>query len=334
MSGRIEKEKEIEQKIKQILFNQPDIIKDYSKSFGNKTFNTKKAYICHVINFCSYLKREYQIDVNDIQQLQKINYSHINAYMDYTKHYDPNGNYINKEAGTCAFEFYAIKHFCKFLMLSKYIQNNPCLDVEIPKDKKKHDIISLEPEEIKIIKNNILKGVGSHKAKAYQEKWKTRDLCIVMLGITTGLRVSAITNIDLDDINFKEKTLNTIEKGNFERTIYLSDKLIEIIQLWIKDRNKILNGINCNALFISSRKQRIAVTTIRSLMDKYAYNIHKKITPHKLRSTCATNLYDKTGDIYLVADVLGHNNIQNTKRYAKVSNNKRKMAAQELSKLI
>ena len=155
-----------------------------------------------------------------------------------------------------------------------------------------------------------------------------------MLGITTGLRVSAISNIDIDDIDFKNNVLRTIEKGGYEREIFLSDKLVDIINNWIVDRKKILGKIECNALFISTQKKRIGITTIRSLLTKYTYNISKHITPHKLRSTTAINLYDTTGDIFLVADVLGHHNIENTKRYTKVSNAKRKYAADKLSNLI
>ena len=110
--------------------------------------------------------------------------------------------------------------------------------------------------------------------------------------------------------------------------------MIEIIKIWLCDREKLLKNDNCEALFISAKQQRIGVNTIRDMLKKYTYNIDKKITPHKLRSTAATNLYDATGDIYLVADVLGHHNIQNTKRYAKVSNSKKEFAADTLSKLI
>lgn len=334
MSGRIQRDKELEEKINLLVNTQPLIIKEYSKSFGNKTSNTKRAYIKHAISFVNYLKNEYDLDISNTSNIRTLNYSHISSYIDYIKSHTPDGKYINKEAGTCAAEFYAIKHFCKYLFLCRYIDYNPCSDIEVPKDKKQHEIISLTPEEIQIIKDNISKGVGSNRAKAYQNTWKTRDLCIVMLGVSTGLRVSAISNIDLKDINFKEKTLRTIEKGNFERTIYLSEKLIEIINDWLSDRQKILGNLSCDALFISSRKTRIGLTTIRTLLEKYTYNIPKHITPHKLRSTTATNLYDKTGDIYLVADVLGHHNIQNTRRYAKVSNEKRIFAANQLSSLL
>jgi integrase/recombinase XerC len=128
----------------------------------------------------------------------------------------------------------------------------------------------------------------------------------------------------------------TIEKGEEERTVFLSDKMMELLKTWLYDREQILRkcNVDCDALFISSEKQRIGITTIRDMLKKYTYNIDKHITPHKLRSTAATNLYEKTGDIYLVADVLGHHNIQNTRRYAKVSNNKRMIAAKELSNLI
>lgn len=334
MSGRFEKDKIIENKIKKTIANQPKIICDYSKSFGNKTCSTKQTYISHAINFITYLFKEYNIDFNKIEDIKTLNYAHITSYMNHIKNHTTNGEYINKEAISCATEFYAVKHFCKYLKLCRVIDYNPCDEVEVPRDKKVREIISLSPKEIELIKNNISEGVGSSRAKAKQEKWKNRDLCIILLGITTGLRVSAISNIDVKDINFKKKTIKTIEKGDYTRDIFLSDKIIEILNNWIADRDKLVNGHHCDALFISANRQRISVSTIRLLLKKYTYNINKKITPHKLRSTAATNLYDKTGDIYLVADVLGHHNIQNTKRYAKISNSKKEFAAKTLSELI
>lgn len=336
MSGRLEKDLMIENKIRLIVKEQPKIIAGYSQSFGRKTSNTKHIYIKHVINFCNYLKREFDIDMNNFTNIKSLNYSHIVSYINYIKYHNPDGTYIMKEDCSCATELYAIKHFCKYLKLCKYIDYNPCDEVEMPKDKKNHKIISLTQDEIQMIKNNILNGVGTNKAKATQKKWINRDMCILFLGITTGLRVSAIANIDINDINFDEHYITTIEKGGVERTVFLSDKMIELLNVWLFDRKQMLlkHNTECDALFISSAKKRIGVNTIRDMIKKYTYNIDKKITPHKLRSTAATNLYDKTGDIYLVADVLGHKNIQNTRRYAQVSDNKRIYAANTLSDLI
>ena len=334
MSGRSERDSKIEDKIKLLLVKEHSIFKEYANSFGNKTARTKESYIIRSIHFVKYLEREYGLDFSNIKDIRRLNYSHVNSYMNYIKTYTPNGEKVEKTAISCATDYYAIKHFCRFLFLCRYIKYNPCENIEVPKDKKHHEIVSLTPEEINIIKENIYNGVGTDLAKAYQYKWRSRDLCLVMLGISTGLRVTAIANIDVNDIDFKNKTLRTIEKGGFERSVYLSDKIIDVINQWMIDRDKILNGVECDALFIAHHKTRIGLTTIRSLLQKYTYNIPKHITPHKLRSTTATNLYDKTGDIYLVADVLGHHNIQNTLRYAKISEDKRKLAANKLADLI
>lgn len=333
MSGRIEKEQLIENKLIALTQKQPQIIVDYLKSFGNKTAQTKQFYLTRVIKFCNYLKK-YGIDISNCQDIKNINYSHIVSYVDNIKICNVNGVKRKKEETTCATEFYAIKHFCKYLKLCRYLEYDPCEGVEVPKDKKIHDVVSLSQEEINIIKNNIEQGVGSARAIGKQFKWKNRDLCIISLGITTGLRVSAIANLDVSDIDFQNKTLKTIEKGNYERTIYLSDKIIQIINNWLTDRSVLLGDYTSNALFISVKKQRMSTNTIRAMLKKYTYNINKKITPHKLRSTAATNLYEKTEDIYLVADVLGHHNIQNTKRYAAVSNSRKQYAVDTLSNLI
>lgn len=336
MSGRMENDLYIENKIKLMIQNQPNVMRGYAQSFGRKTSGTKRVYIRHAINFCTYLQREFHFDVNDVSSFKQLNYAHILDYMEYIKTHAPDGSIIHKEDCSCATEIYAIKHFCKYLKLCRYIDYNPCDEVEVPKDTKNRKIVSLTQDEIQMIKNNILNGVGTKRAKATQKKWINRDMCIVFLGITTGLRVSAIANIDVDDINFEEQYITTIEKGEVERPVYLSDKMMLLLDAWLIDRAKMLNQSNtkCDALFISSEKQRIGTNTIRYTINKYTTNIGKNITPHKLRSTAATNLYAKTGDIYLVANVLGHKNIQNTRRYADVSDTRLMYAADQLSDLI
>ena len=214
------------------------------------------------------------------------------------------------------------------------ITYNPCDNIDVPKSKKEHQIVSMNTDEIDIMKQNILNNVCDYSTQKNRSKWNNRDMCLISLGISTGMRVSAIANIDVSDIDFENHTIRTIEKGEIEKDIYISDKLIDLINIWMIDRSKILGDVECDALFISNHKSRIGVTTIREMISKYSKNIDKHITPHKLRSTCATNLYEQTGDIYLVADVLGHHNIQNTKRYAKISDSKKRAAADVLSKLI
>ena len=170
--------------------------------------------------------------------------------------------------------------------------------------------------------------------KKCDEKFINRNVCIFSLGISTGLRVSAIAQINLDDINFKNNTIQVIEKGNKYRTIHFGDNLKEKIIAWIDDRNEYFADVETNALFISKKKNRISVSAIEDMIEKYTQCIDKHITPHKLRATCATNLYKKTGDIYIVANQLGHANISTTKIYTEIDHESRIKATNILDNLI
>ena len=154
------------------------------------------------------------------------------------------------------------------------------------------------------------------------------------MGISTGLRVSAITQINLEDIDFQNNIINVIEKGNKYRTIYFGDNLKTKLSLWMNDREKYYSDVDTNALFISRKKNRISVSAVEDLLQKYTHNINKKITPHKLRATCATNLYKKTRDIYLVANQLGHANIATTKIYTDIDNESKLKAVEILDNII
>lgn len=178
--------------------------------------------------------------------------------------------------------------------------------------------------------------MGDDLTKQRQEPWKKRDYAIVMLALSLGLRVTSISEINIDDINFETNELKIVEKGNKIRTLMFSDGLAEILLEWVKDREEKLEDMDedISALFISRQHQRLTAPSIRAMLKKYTYNIDKKITPHKLRSTCATNVYEQTGDIYLTADILGHSNIQNTKRYASISEEKKKKAASAMDNIL
>lgn len=338
MNGRLEEELKIETRLKQIIKYKPIIVKDYYASFTDETYNTKMNYINHLITFSDYMENQYHISFNNYSDMKEIKVLHINTYIkqftykeykDGTKKKNTNSYIANKLS--------AIRHFFEFLCNNEIIEYNPCLKINIPKDNRIHTVTYLTKKEIKIVENNIINGVGSERAVNYQKKWTNRDLAIIMLGIATGLRVSAICNINIKDISLETKSIRVIEKGDIEKDVYIPNNVLEIIQDWIKDRNEILESSNINklnALFISSHKKRITTNSVRNLLNKYTYNIDKKITPHKLRSTTATNLLEETGDIYLVAEVLGHKNIQNTRKYAKISNEKKVKAANIMGSLM
>ena len=160
----------------------------------------------------------------------------------------------------------------------------------------------MTPEEVAVVKERIIS--DSKKPK--------RDLCIFMLGCRTGLRQSAITEIDISDIDFEEMKIQVVEKGNVYKDVIIDPDTVRLIRECIEERGEISDN---DALFVSTYKNRITKQFMRRFFEKYAIDLNKRITPHKMRATCATNLYLQTGDIYIVADRLGHSNIENTKRY-------------------
>lgn len=333
MTGRLEEEVKVEAKIKYLIKNKPKIVTRYYNSFMDETYNTKKNYITHTIEFIDYMADKYNIDFDNYEHIKFIKSIHINEFLNnfiYKK-----SNERKKNTNTyIANKLSAIRHFLDFLCDNDILEQNPCSKIKTPRDNRLHSITYLTKDEIDILKNNINSGVGSQQAINYQKKWKNRDLAIIMLGITTGLRVSAICNINIDDISFINKSVRVIEKGDVEKDVYIPDNVLSIISLWLSERNEILNKKDVNALFISNQKKRITTQSVRIMLKKYTYNINKNITPHKLRSTTATNLLEQTGDIALVAEVLGHKNLQNTKRYVKVSNEKKIDAANILGCLV
>lgn len=329
MKGRQENEIKLEKKIQKMLDGCPDIVKRYSMSFTNKTEMTKNAYLRYVIDFVDYIFDTLKLtdDWNNIKP------SDINCYMEYIRYRIVRGEKIENKASIRATKLFAISNFFEFLLSEELVEKNPCKRVSVPKDNEEKEIVYMTPDDINIVKENILNGVGSSKAKAYQRTYRNRDVAILLLGCRTGLRVSSIVEINLEDIDFDKKQIIVTEKGNKTRNISIGKNTINVLNEWIFDRAKILNGIKENALFISNRKTRITVRAVQRLIDKYTFNLNKHITPHKMRSSCACNLLDATDNIYLVQDVLGHKNIANTRRYARVSEKTKRKAADILDSI-
>lgn len=330
MSGREELDRKNIIKLNNKISCYPSIVRGYISSMARKTSYTKLYYATYVCNFLDYIKNSLSMDIYTYSSYKNIKPMHIDSYMDYIK-YDMNGN---EKSGTFrAAQLAAIKGFFEFLKRNDIIIINPCDLTEIPKDKNRHEITTISDEDMKIIMHNIEYGVGSSTAIKRQRKWKSRDKALVLLGVTTGIRMGAILGIDIDDIDFDKRTIQVVEKGDKKRIVYFGKNTSDILKQWLNDRELLIKDINERALFISSHNTRLAPTTMEDIIRRVTTGINKNITPHKMRATCATKLYEQTGDIYIVQQQLGHENIENTKRYAKVSEEKRVKAANILDSL-
>lgn len=321
MCARNEIDKKNMESVDKLTENYPVELKRYIYSLASKTTFTKKAYAYYVGCFLDYLKSN-----NGRYNYKNVKPMDIDAYMEHIK-YDENGK--EKSAMYRAAQLAAISGFFKFLRKNSMIKDNPCEDIEVPKDNTIKEVITIEDDDLEIMINNIKKGVGSHKARSTQMKWINRDIALITLGISTGLRISAIVGIDIDDVNFNDMYIVVTEKGKIQKKVFIGNRTAKAINDWIREREYLAEEDE-KALFISQTGKRIAVRTVQDRFKQISEGTGKKITPHKMRATCATRLLEKTGNIYLVKDQLGHKNISSTEHYARNSERARREAAEIL----
>ena len=226
----------------------------------------------------------------------------------------------------------SIRSLFKYLYKHEYISSSPASIVDTPKI---HDkpIIRLEEYEIDRLYDVITNAEGMTPVqKKHLERNRTRDIAIITLFLGTGIRISELVGIDLDDINFVSDEFSVTRKGGKKDVLVFGEEVRMALLNYIAEREltEAVEGHE-NALFLSSQRRRITVRAVEKLVKKYAEIAvpQKHITPHKLRSTYGTMLYGETGDIYLVADVLGHRDVNTTrKHYAEVAKARRRLAAE------
>ena len=333
MQGRTENILKSEQYLLKKIEDKPCILKDYMSSFSNKTHTTKRSYVISVIKFFEYLTAE-DIDVYNTEDLKQISRQDICDYMEHIRYKKTENGVKELSESYRAAQLYGLIHFFDFMKKDDYISSNPCKEVDVPKINQLIDVVSLTPKEIQMLENNVSTGVGSHAARARQEKWRNRDKLIITLALVTGMRVSALSEVNIEDINMDNRTIIITEKGNVTRPCKFGQKVASIMKKWLSDRKKLLDGQDVDALFISTQRRRMTPRSIDYLIRKYSVGIDKKVSPHKLRSTCGNSLYKETRDIYLVQSVLGHSNIKNTRRYAQVDDDIREEAVSYMESLL
>lgn len=304
MSGRQEKDKLMEIKINNYIKDADYLIKKYIGSIYKRTTQTRFIYATYLVAFEKYMK-------NQNIQLINVKPMDIDDYIKYVS-IDKNG----KENGSQIINarLSAIISFYDFLIENKIVNDNPCSRKKKMAVPEKTSVTYMTPIEVKKLIKTIKCGKGRYK------KYINRDVAIVEIGCSIGLRVSAIVNIDIEDIDMDNNKIEVIEKGKRKRAVFFGENTKESILNWINDRKEIM-GNSTGALFVSKNKTRMSRDAVSDMLKSAVKEagIDKPITPHKMRSTCAMNLYQKKGDIYLVQQQLGHKSIANTMIYAKAT---------------
>ena len=324
MSGRIEKEKIEREKMANKLNTLPNIFTLFYNWMDarEKSYNTMRNYINHSVDFMHFItkgknKEDFYKNVTD---------DDIERYMIFIRRKNINGEEIEVGDDIRAARWSALSTFFKFLSQKKHIDHNPMLQTERPKVKTEHTVTYVTPEELKTIFEKI--------EKKSRPKIKNRDACIIALGFSTGLRVSAIVNIDIENIDFKENTIRVIEKGRKTRSIKFADNLRNVLLIWLKDRELYFGGKETGPLFISQLKNRMSVDSVEAVVKKYTSHLSKHITPHKLRSSAAMNLHGAGVDILTIASILGHENVSTTQRYTEAYDKDKSKASEILDNIM
>lgn len=327
LSYRKQQDIKNDQKVREIISDLPEFCLDFFIGIEPRTSsNTRLSYAYDVKRFFSFLGILLNIEVKDItlQQLESLKTQDFVEYMSYLK-----TKWSNSEKGISR-KINALKSFYRYFYRSQRIEKNIMDIVETPKLHEK-PIVYLKNDEAV----DLIEGVKENAQSA--QKWHTdknnnRDTAIIMLLLGTGIRVSECVGLNIQDVELNENRINIIRKGGKESHIYFGDDVCEVIRVYIEEREQLGDVIDENALFISLHRRRISVRAVENLVKKYALDATgKNIGPHKLRATFATHLYKETGDIFLVAENLGHSDVNTTKKHYAAMEDERKRNARNLA---
>ncbi len=333
-------QKDIEniKKLRQMMKELPPFCVEFFRGIEPRTSSrTRIAYAYDLSVFFNFLKKENPF-FRDLERenvylayLNQITVSDLEEYMEYLKYRfnESSQEITNKERGIMR-KIASLKSFYNYFFRTEQLTTNPAALVQLPKLHEK-EIIRLDIDEVALFLDEVEQGENlTAKQKSFHNRTKIRDLALLTLLLGTGIRVSECVGLDINDVDFKNGGIHIHRKGGKEVTIYFGIEVEEALQNYLDERF----GIDAepgseNALFLSLQRKRISVRSVENLVKKYAKIVTplKKITPHKLRSTYGTNLYRETGDIYLVADVLGHADVNTTKKhYAALEDERRRSA--------
>ena len=332
-------------KLREILKTLPPFAKDYFRAVEPTTSTrTRISYAYDIRVFFRFLIEEnpsyknHQTTDFQVADLDKLQAVDIEEYEEYLKLYqrdDEDGAAVSVTNGEKGLKrkMSALRSFYAYYYKRQMIQTNPTVFVDMPK---LHDkaIIRLDADETARLLDFIEHGGDSltGQRKVYYEKTKERDLAIVTLLLGTGIRVSECVGLDVTDVDFNNNGIKVTRKGGSEMIVYFGEEVEQALKNYIEGSRRLVipQTGHERALFYSTQNRRISVGAVENLVKKYSRQVTplKKITPHKLRSTYGTTLYQETGDIYLVADVLGHKDVNTTrKHYAAQDDNRRRRAA-------
>lgn len=313
MNGRLEHKIKNEEWIANNLKELPLCVSQYYYSrSSSKESKGSVEYIKKIRAFLRFISNDTKsIDITQITEEDVSKYLHS-----VEQTVDNNGN-VRETTFAYRKQIHSILNsFFEYLRKRKIITDNPmnCIERPASKDvvKRKH----LDSFDIHFLLECIEDGAGTEIQKNRQENWKLRDKAIIVLLAMTGMRETALIEINMEDLDFYNGTIKVIDKRHKTHIYKMNGAIRNALTDWIKDRELKLSGKPVDALFISNRRQRLSVKSLVAIVEKYSLEaLGYSISPHKIRAAFCTILYEKTGDIEFVRRAVGHSCIETTQRY-------------------
>lgn len=333
-------------KLRQVLSVLPDFTHEFFRGIEHRTSSrTRIAYAYDLRIFFHFLlneRREFKgksMEKLTISDLQKVTPDIIEVYLEYLSYYKSDSSsssieHTNHEKGKSR-KLASLRTFYNYFYKKQKITFNPVVLVDMPKIHDKH-ITRLEANEVADMLDIIESGDKlTAKEKVYHNKTRDRDLALITLLLGTGIRVSECVGLNTTDVDFSTNGIRILRKGGNEVIVYFGNEVRDALLQYLDQRKRVIAESGSeDALFLSLQNKRLSVRSVQNLVKKYSKKITalKNISPHKLRSTYGTALYQETGDIYLVADVLGHKDVNTTKKhYAEIEDERRRRAAKAVT---
>ena len=324
------------EKLKNVLATLPKFCLEFFRNIEPQTtLLTRINYAYDLRLFFSFLENELgksNVPHMSARQLEDITYNDMELYIDYLRLYYKDDVVMENSEKGIARKLSSLRTLYHYYYSKEVISADVTTRLQTPKIHEK-PILRLSFDEALKLLHVVETAEGfSSRQIDYHRKTKMRDMAIITLLLTTGIRISELCALDVSDFDFSSRSFKVLRKGGNEALLYFGKEAEAALNAYLEQRKADADFLHNSPMFLSMQNKRMCVRALQELVKKYASIAVplKNISPHKLRSTYGTMLYQSTGDIYLVADVLGHKDVNTTrKHYAAVDEETRRLMASE-----
>ena len=332
MNGRMENDIKNRMKAEQLLKNMPSCVSDFYYYISASGELPKSC-----LEYIRVLKRFFEYFTHDVKniKIENISQNDITNFLVDRQTKTKGGTIVKTTSSYQKHIYNAIKKFFDFLHESELISKNPMAIIKRPKGEDNVKRYHLTIEDMNNILQAVRCGAGSDRARARQFKWKSRDMAIMTTFMYTGMRETALSEINVEDIDLENRTITVIDKRETTHTYSVNNTLEKILREWMDYRTEVLKLKPEGAFFVSEYLNRISIDAIQRIVRKYSKEgLGYELSPHKIRAAFATILYDQTRDLEFVRRAIGHKKIETTKIYAVESEHEKERASLILESLI